>query len=75
MNAKTRKELSEIRDILQEQLDQLEGYRDDESAKYDNLPEGLQSSERGEAMQEAAETLDSACDSLQEAIESLGEIL
>ena len=44
--------------------------RDEEEEKFDNLPEGLQKSKRGEAMQEAIEQLETACDNLDEAIDS-----
>ena len=43
--------------------------------KFDNMPEGLQESERGEQLQEAVEALEMACDSLDEVIEGLGEII
>ena len=48
--------------------------KDEEEDKFDNMPEGLQESERGEAMQEAIEQLETACDNLDEAISSLQEI-
>ena len=48
--------------------------KDDEEEKFDNMPEGLQESERGEAMQEAIEQLETACDSLDEVISALEEI-
>ena len=43
--------------------------------KYDNMPEGLQESERGEQLQEAIEVLEMACDSLDEVIYVLVEIV
>ena len=47
---------------------------DDEQDKFDNMPEGLQESERGEAMQEAIEQLETACENLDEVINCLQEI-
>ena len=52
----------------------LESMKDDEEMKYDNMPEGLQESERGDQMQEAIDALDNAVTSLDEAIDSLNEI-
>lgn len=43
--------------------------------KYDNMPEGLQESERGEQLQETVEALEMACDSRDEVIDGLGEII
>ena len=48
--------------------------KEDEEDKFDNMPEGLQESERGEAMQEAIEQLETACDNLDEVISALEEI-
>lgn len=44
---------------------------DEEQEAYDNLPENLQGSERGEAMSEAADNLDSAYNSMDEVLEYL----
>ena len=54
-------------------LDELEIIKDEENEAYDNMPESLQESERGQIAQEASDNLDSAYDSLQEAIEYLEE--
>ena len=50
-----------------------------EREKFDNMPEGLQGGDRGQAMEEAAGNLSSAADalesgSLEEALEALGQI-
>jgi len=47
--------------------------RDDEQDSFDNLPEGIQESERGQMMEEAIDAMDSAMDSISEAIEHLDE--
>ena len=44
----------------------VEEIRDEEQEPFDNLPEGLQSSERGNAMEEAISNLDSAIDGINE---------
>ena len=43
-----RKEIAQHIASLEEIKNKLESMRDDEEAKYDNMPEGLQESERGE---------------------------
>ncbi len=40
---------------------------------YDNMPESLQESERGQAMYQAVENLESAIDSLSEALDHTEE--
>ena len=48
MNKLRRKEIGKITNILREQKDALEMLRDDEQMAYDNLPEGIQMSDRGD---------------------------
>jgi predicted nucleic acid-binding Zn-ribbon protein len=57
--------LSEVKDIREE----LETLRDEEQESFDNLPESLQSGERGQDMEAAITSMDSAM----EKIESLAD--
>jgi len=74
MNAQGRKEIAKHIASLDEIKSKLKSMKDDEEMKYDNMPEGLQESERGDQMQEAIDALDNAVASLDEAIDSLNEI-
>ena len=74
MNAQGRKEIAKYIASLEEIKDKLDSMMDEEQDKFDNMPEGLQESERGEAMQEAIEQLEAACDNLDEVISALQEI-
>ena len=74
MNAKVRKEIAKHIASLNDIKDKLESIRDDEEEKYDNMPEGLQDSERADEMLEAIENLDSAVCSIEEAVEYLENI-
>jgi len=49
----------------------IEGIADDERESYDNMPEGLQQSDRGTASEEAAEELSDAVGNLQYTIDNL----
>ena len=75
MNKQRRAAISKIADELRalgERITDLEG---EEQDAFDNLPEGLQDSERGNAMTEAVDTLNSAVSELEgviETIETLG---
>lgn len=67
MNAHRRKEIKRIAlqlDALINMIDDIkssiEGLRDEEQDAFDNLPESLQESERGQTMQEAIDALDEA---------------
>lgn len=71
MNNPRRKRIDRVHELLEEQLEELNALRDEEEEAYDNLPESLQETERGEAMQEAIDNLDSAVSSIEEAIEAL----
>lgn len=86
MNATDRKKanalISQI-EALKAQAEVLAGelreLADAEQEKFDNMPEGLQGGDRGQAMEEAAGNLSSAADalesgSLEEALETLGQI-
>ena len=65
MNKETRKRLSKLRDEvdnLKSQLldlsEQVQEIRDEEDDKYYNLPDGLQESKVGQAIQEGVEYLE-----------------
>lgn len=57
MNKDRRRSIERIVDKLNEIQADLTSIRGDEEEAYDNLPEGIQSSERGDSMQEAIDYL------------------
>lgn len=78
MNAKRRKalvalvgEAYDLRDKLDELKGQFEELRDEEEECYDNLPESLQDSERGERMQECIDFIDDLLNELDSAVGSM----
>ena len=73
MNKDRRKQLSEIQSKLSELRDMIDTVLSDEQEAYDNLPESLQESERGEAMQAAIDAMESALESCEDAESSLEE--
>lgn len=68
MNNDRRKEINKAVSLLQEALSILENARDEEQDYYDNMPENLQGSDRGQTAEQAASNLDDACSSLEEVI-------
>lgn len=69
MNNQRRKVLDNIKSKLAELLEELESVQGEEQEAYDNMPENLQYSERGERAEEACSNLDSAVDSINEAMD------
>lgn len=51
MNKARRKELEKAKDLLEQAQSIIEAVQEEEQEAFDNMPEGLQSSERGEQMQ------------------------
>lgn len=74
MNAKRRNAINSIindlidkfEEIKAEAIDQLSEIRDEEQEAFDNLPEALQVSERGENMQNCIDALESFMSDLED---------
>lgn len=75
MNANRRKRLEKVIGRLTELMDEIDAVREDEQEAYDNMPEGLQYSERGEQMSDNIDTLDMSCLDLGNVINQLQEIV
>lgn len=58
--------LHEIKSTFEDVLTDVEGVRDEEQESYDNMPEGLQQTERGEIAQEAIDKLDEVYSALED---------
>lgn len=54
-----------------DEVSRLEELASEEEEKYDNMPESLQSGEKGEALQEAQERLETAASELGDAVQSV----
>lgn len=78
MNAKRRKEIEKILASLDGLEERISALYDEESEAYENLPEAIQESERGENILAASEALENAMDaasSIDDVISSLREAL
>ena len=73
MNNTRRKRIDAVIAKLDEPSEELEALKEEEEEAYDNLPESLQESERGEVMQEAIDNLDEAVNNIADTIEYLQE--
>lgn len=61
-----RTDLEKLEGLIADIRDAIEILKDEEREAFDNMPESLQSSERGEAASNAADALDEAFSSLEE---------
>ena len=67
MNKQRRKALDTLYQKIEALSYELNEVLSEEQEAYDNLPEGIQDSERGETMYNAIDNLESALSSLEEA--------
>ena len=81
MNNKTRKELNKIADkytaiatIIEDLKTELEYIQEEEQEKYDNLPEQLQDTERGNALYESVESIEELVNRLDDLATELYDI-
>lgn len=71
MNKRRREKLSEAHSLLGKAASIVERSREEEEDSLNNLPEGLQGSERGEIMEETVGELQTAIDSINDAMEHI----
>lgn len=75
MNKQDRKQLENAVDSIRESLATIEDIANNETEKFDNLPEGLQMGEMGEKLAENGERLESAHDEIESALDEVQEII
>lgn len=71
MNNIRRKEIRRIEAELQTLLGDIDSVKDEEQEAFDNMPEGLQASDRGEEMEQNISNLEDVVCNIQEAIDNL----
>lgn len=71
MNNTRRKAIQAIMNKLEEIMEEIECIKDEEQEAFDNLPESIQTSERGEAMESAVYNLDEAWENAQLVLDAL----
>lgn len=74
MNKERRKKLQEAQYLLSNVMNIVMEVQSEEAEAFENLPESLQESERGEQMHEYMDALEEAKDSLEEVWDSIDEI-
>ena len=71
MNNDRRKALDEIVARLFEIGEEVAALRDEEQEYFDNMPEGFQQGEKGQAAKDAISQLDEAASSIESAIDAI----
>lgn len=64
----------DIENALEAAKSEIENTRDDEQEYFENMPEGLQGSEKGERAQAAISALEEIITKLEEMVEAVGEL-
>ena len=75
MNKARRKAIEEIIDQLGTLKEQIESVSEEEQEAFDNLPESIQYSERGDAMSDYITDLDDAASSIDDVMSTLQDII
>lgn len=73
MNKTQRETLTKLHSQLNDIRNEIEGFQEEEAGKFDNMSEGLQQGETGQAIQAAAENLENCVSSLDEALQYLDD--
>lgn len=73
MNKQRRKDLAEAIELLDQAKGIIETCATDERDGLDNMPEGLQEGERGQAIEAAADALDYAAEGFDDIITNVNE--
>lgn len=74
MNKKRRGQLACVIGKLQDNASILMAIQEEEQMAFDNLPEGLQMSEKGEKMEEAASQLEEAVSQIEDIVQNLEDL-
>lgn len=74
MNKDRRKRILAAIDQLETVQCDLDNIKSEEEDAYENLPESIQMSDRGDEMQDAIDTLDNAIGCIEDAVSGLNEI-
>lgn len=74
MNTARRKQLKQAAELLSQAQAIIESVRDDERYEYDNMPESLQYSERGERMYENVAALNTMLEDIAGLFDNIDEL-
>ena len=64
MNKQRRKEIAKAIDLIEQAREILEAVQEEEQEAFDNMPESIQNTERGETMEKYISTIEDFLDNL-----------
>jgi len=74
MNKARREQVKKVVDYIESAYIMLDGIKDDEEYAFNNLPDGIQESERGEIMEQNVDTMDDCINELWDIVDALNEM-
>lgn len=74
MNTERRKKLTDAIAYINKAVQIIEDVRDDEQDSFDNLPESLQSGDRGVLMEECIQGMDEILEGLDDCISNIEDV-
>lgn len=75
MNKDRRKKISDLISAMEDLKEQADNIASEEREYYDNMPENMQSGDKGQTASDAADALESAVTDLESAIDNLNNAL
>ncbi len=75
MNKQDRKDIEQALGFINQAMEIISAVKEKEEEKYDNLPEGIRDSEKGERFQENIDNLDCAISDLESVVEYVENVI
>ena len=75
MNVTRRKQLAKLVEQLESVMSDIDTIREQEQEAYDNMPESIQESERGDRMSEIIDSIQYAYDNVSDAVYNINEAI
>lgn len=75
MNATRRKQLAKLVEQLESIMSDIDTIREQEQEAYDNMPDSIQESERGDRMSEIIDSIQYAYDNVSDAVDNINEAI
>jgi hypothetical protein len=75
MNKQNRKDLEGALGLINQSMEIISAVKEEEEEKYDNLPEGIQDSEKGEKFQENIDNLEYTISDLESVVENVNNVI
>lgn len=75
MNKQRRRSLEKLIPAIEALAGDVRGIQEEETEAFENMPEGIQMSDRGDTMQNGIDALGLVADTIEEQVEAINEIV